>query len=138
MGAESGTPGTFRWEGREVFPVDPTGGGLCVAVVFADSTVLDVRDMILDVRTGETMHKTKPDTAWVFAGSKFVEHNGREVYASDGTGIIVGLATFGTELAGYAQTFSHESEAETPVWIADAASTPEVGSHVRVRLSLMR
>lgn len=136
IGAESGAPGTFRWEGRDIFPVHPTGDTIEILVVLPDGRMFDARELVVDVRSGVKLREADPATSWVFAGSKFVEHQGREVYASDGTGVIVGLATFGTELAGYARTFSHESDAETPVWIANAELVPVVGAEVQVRIGL--
>lgn len=76
------------------------------------------------------------DQAWVFSGSRFVDRGGGEVYDADGTGLLVGLTTFGSEVLSYQVLYSHDSAIEEPVWIADPEATPDFGTPVTVRLSV--
>lgn len=71
----------------------------------------------------------------VFAGSRFVMRGGRERYDADGTGVIVGLTTFGSEVIAPVRTVSPDSWVDEPAWLADADAMPARGTPVRVRVS---
>lgn len=76
---------------------------------------------------------------WVFAGSsmrKAADKSGamQEVYDADGTGIVIGLCCFGSEVIAWSRTFSHDASIDAPEWIADFSRTPPAGTHVRVRV----
>ena len=73
---------------------------------------------------------------WVFAGSRFVDRGQGERYDADGTGVLIGLTTFGSEVLAYPALYAHDSEIEEPVWIADMDATPELNTPVTVRLTL--
>lgn len=76
--------------------------------------------------------------AWggmVFSGSRLVERAGRTVYDADGTGVIVGLTTFGSEVVAPVRAVSPDSWVDEPAWVADARTIPARGTPVRVRLS---
>jgi hypothetical protein len=57
-----------------------------------------------------------------------------EVYDADGTGIIIGLCCFGSEVIAWSRTFSHDASIDAPEWIADFSRTPPPGTKVRVRV----
>jgi hypothetical protein len=76
---------------------------------------------------------------WVFSGSsmrKVADKSGtmQEVYDADGTGIIIGLCCFGSEVISWSRTFSHDASIDEPEWIADFSRTPPPGTPVRVRV----
>lgn len=57
-----------------------------------------------------------------------------QVYDADGTGIIIGLCCFGSEVIAWSRTFSHDASIDAPEWIADFSRTPPPGTKVRVRV----
>ncbi len=97
---------------------------------------------------------------WVFAGSRIIRRpepaggrletaqprdgnapariGGAEMYDADGTGIVVGLTTFGSEVIGWSRVISPEAAVEPPTWIADFDRTPRPGTDVVVRLRKRR
>ena len=75
----------------------------------------------------------------MFAGSKIVKRKNasgeeREVYDADGSGTIIGLTTFGSEVIGWSRLISPDASAEEPEWIADFGKTPPADIKVRVRI----
>jgi hypothetical protein len=76
-----------------------------------------------------------PPVFHVFAGSRFVVHEGREVYDADGAGIVVGLHTFGSEVVALTAVLSHEASVLEPEWIARRDLLPPRGTPVIVRLT---
>ncbi|MEZ6317427.1 MAG: YdjY domain-containing protein [Phycisphaerales bacterium] len=74
----------------------------------------------------------------VFAGSRFVMRGGRERYDADGTGVIVGLTTFGSEVIAPVRAVSPDSWVDDPAWVADADAMPARGTPVRVRVSAIK
>ncbi len=58
----------------------------------------------------------------------------REVYDADGTGLLIGLTTFGSEVLSYPALYSHDSAIEEPLWIADPERVPVLGTALTVRL----
>ncbi len=85
------------------------------------------------MQSGATL--TPPDPPFVFAGSRMVERNGREWYDADGVGVIIGLHGWESETIAWRTPMSPWVRIEEPVWIADAAKVPKVGTPVRVRIS---
>jgi hypothetical protein len=71
---------------------------------------------------------------WVFAGSNMVERQGREAYDADGTGVLIGLTTFGSETVGWRDVISPDSDVQEPEWIADPKKVPAAGTAVVVRI----
>ncbi|MEZ6243026.1 MAG: YdjY domain-containing protein [Phycisphaerales bacterium] len=147
-GFQSGTPGDLGGraaDGSKLERMAPTGDPVRVTIVYqndAGETIeTDAQDMIKHVDSGEAF-KTK---GWVFGGSAFVDYKGREVYDADGTGLLIGLATFGVphlkgptfggETLGLAEVFSPEAAVDEPIWIADPSTTPKYRTPVVVRLS---
>lgn len=76
---------------------------------------------------------------WVFAGSsmrRVADKSGsmQEVYDADGTGIVIGLCCFGSEVIAWSRTFSPDAGIDAPEWVADFSCTPPPGTKVRVRV----
>lgn len=78
---------------------------------------------------------------WVFAGSsmrkvpdKSAASGVSEVYDADGTGVVIGLCCFGSEVIAWSRTFSPDASINEPEWIADFTKTPPPGTPVRVRI----
>jgi len=143
IGLEPGSPGAPRT--RREAPILPEGDSIRVEFVWRDSSggeiVSDASDWIRHVETGETFG----GSGWVFAGSRIVETQGREFYDADGTGLLIGLATFanarieeatmGGATVALADPFSPEAGMAEPVWIANPERVPAFGTAVVVRLS---
>lgn len=133
IGLEPGRPGVWKWEGQKLTSEPPTGARVSVELVYtgaAGEVVDPAWSWVKNRRTGETLE----ETAWVFAGSRLVQFDGREVYDADGTGVLIGLTTFGSEVVAWPTMISPDSEIESPVWIADPAKTPKVDTAVRIRI----
>lgn len=147
-GFESGTPGGLGGraaDGSRVEASAPSGDRVRVTIVYTDDAgaivEADPRAMIVHADSGARFETA----GWVFGGSAFVEHRGQEFYDADGTGLLIGLATFGAphlkgptfggETIGLAEVFSPEAAVAEPVWIADAASVPAYRTRVVVRLT---
>ena len=134
LGLEPGTPERLDPSA----PKPATGPALRIEILFkADNqtTTRRVEELIINAKTGKTL----PDQQWVFAGSRFLpkaNNNGTttEVYDADGTGTLIGLATFGSETIAPRAGFSPEANIAEPVWIARKETLPKIGTAVTVRL----
>ncbi|MEO0483764.1 MAG: YdjY domain-containing protein [Planctomycetota bacterium] len=74
---------------------------------------------------------------WLFAGSRLRDRDGdgRDEYDADGTGLLIGLHAFGSEVVAWAEPAHPDSGVEEPVWLAFNEALPDRGTPVRVRLS---
>lgn len=134
IGLEPGKPGAWKWEGEKLTSEPPQGAKVKVELVTTrdGATVAEPAwSWVKNKKTGETLG----ERTWVFAGSRLVRFEGREVYDADGTGVLVGLTTFGSEAVAWPDMISPDSEVEAPVWIADPAKTPKVDTPVRIRIT---
>ena len=134
IGAEPGSPGAIPREGDRVAPV---GDAVRVELVTLDGdgseVVHDPRSWVRRVGGG-----TLSDAAgigWVFAGSRMAKRQGAEIYDADGTGLIVGLHTFGSEVVALCTVWSPDSGLDEPEWLAANDAVPAQGTPVAVRLS---
>ena len=152
IGLNPGTPGAWTLKDRTLTPVQPTGDRLSVRVAFTDKDGKDVEQNPLDwiVNAGEktpflsaenkvAAARSEPAPGWMFTGSKIVKRKNasgeeREVYDADGSGTIIGLTTFGSEVIGWSRLISPDASAEEPEWIADFGKTPPADIKVRVRI----
>jgi hypothetical protein len=145
IGAQSGQPGGFRLRDGKPDPMDAQGDRL-VLRVFVPSTgqELDPLEWIVnakdqsrfpDVEAVSATRRGLPPPGWVFAGSRFVLRQGRSGYEADGTGVVIGLTTFGSEVIAWSRTFSPDSSIDPPEWIADFTRTLPAGTPVVLRLS---
>ncbi|MCA9287551.1 MAG: hypothetical protein KDA05_03145 [Phycisphaerales bacterium] len=161
LGLEPGSPGRWEWEGTTIRAVPPTGPALRVTIAWTDVEGTehehDACDLIVrrdpdatDARAvaresddaasaspqtlADALRADFADAPFVFAGSRFVVREGREWYDADGSGLVVGLHTFGAETIALAHTMHHEAEIEAPEWIARADLLPTRGTPVVVRV----
>lgn len=128
VGLEPGHPGVLRTA------TPPTGDPVRVTLFTDQAHPRDITSWITDAPT----RSTAPPAAHVFAGSRIVDRNGQTRYDADGSGVIVGLTTFGSETIAYQPLISPSADTDEPVWIADPRTVPAIGTPVRVRLSRVK
>lgn len=132
-GLEPGSTGSWSWDGEVMTTVPPSGAPLRVEVIHRGEDGVErawsPNDWIVNERTGE-----HPSFQWVFAGSRIMRRGGVDRYDADGTGLLVGLTTFGSEVIAASTVISHEAQVQSPEWIADARVVPRFGTPVAVRL----
>ena len=137
IGLEPGKPGSWDWDGVTVRSQAPHGPPVRVSVAYEDEEGMtieaDVREWIVGVEDG-TRFGAGEDDGWVFAGSRMVTRGEREVYDADGTGLVVGLTTFGSEVVAWRTVISPEEDVAAPVWIANRDLVPKYKTGVRVRI----
>lgn len=130
-GFEPGHP--IRWSKGEV-EAGAEGPALRVEVATLEGgeagAFVDLADWAVHRETGVRLSEAE---GWglVFAGSVMAEDG----YAADGTGTIVGLTGFGTEVVAAGWDLSPESAVDEPVWIVDKEKTPKFGTEVVVRIT---
>lgn len=157
IGLKPGEPGGWKLVEDRLRPVNPSGDRVDVRVAVPDPTrpgesvEADPLDWIISVRDGRSIRDSapandggpSPTPGWVFAGSRMVngrraaEPTGvepREVYEADGSGTLIGLATFGGETISWSRTFSPDASVDAPEWIAKLDATPPAGTAVVVRI----
>jgi hypothetical protein len=139
-GFEAGEPG--RWEERRgrleatppgsqgggIVGVEPTGDRVEVLFVVGGKEIEPASWVVL--ADGKAVGRFE----WVFAGSKFREFRGREVYLAGVEGTVVGLTTFGTEIVGLRAMHHPDSAIEQPRFLANVDVVPAYGVRVVVRL----
>lgn len=138
IGLEPGAPGSWRVdEQSRVTSVPPRGSPVRVTLVFnpasPDAQEIDPAELVVDVRT-RARASSLAGAGFVFGGSRIVEWQGRSFYDADGTGTLIGLATFGSETIAWREVFSPEAAIAEPVWIADNERVPAANTPVTVRL----
>jgi hypothetical protein len=79
------------------------------------------------------------EITWVFAGSRLVDRpggagGGGGSYDADGSGQVIGLHTFGSELAAWPTNMNPDASVESPEWLAALERIPKAGTPVRVRI----
>lgn len=161
IGLQHGKPGGWRIEptalGPDRFtliPVEPTGDPIAVRFVLGDAGaaereidpllwIVRAADVMADSPSPRTLrdHFRGDGTAvtHVFAGSVLARRRPEqpESYDADGTGQIVGLHTFGSEVIALTALMNPDANTEIPEWVADLRPgvIPPPGTRVRVRLS---
>lgn len=139
IGLKPGRPGHWTWSGdgpdATLTAFDPEGDAVAVTFLWTDAhgraRSANPVQWIRHAVTG----KHPPARAFIFAGSRMLDRGfGREMYDADGAGVLVGLATFGSEVVAWPETFSPDSGVAEPVWVADPKMTPPIDTPVRVRL----
>jgi len=131
LALEPGAPGGWRQFGDSVRGYPPHGPDVRVEFIVDGVAHPAASWVARDDGPGEL-----EDQPWVFAGSQFVDRGRGEMYDADGTGVLVGLTTFGSEVLAYPTLYSHDSAIEEPVWIADTQATPDLDTPVTVRLTV--
>ena len=141
LGGEPGRPGGWRRGGAAIVPFPPEGDRTRVWFFVANgdgsTTVWEPSRWIVHHETREIMGSDLLEPAWVFAGSRLREFRGREVYDADGTGQLVGLHTFGSEVIAWTRVESPEAAVDAPQWLANNDLVPPIGTPVRVRIELV-
>jgi hypothetical protein len=127
-GLVPGEPGRWEERGGDVVGIGPTGDAVRVEFVVGGCVVAPEEWVRLE-GGGDV-----GDLAWVFAGSRFRDFGGREVYMAAAAGTVVGLTTFGSEIVGLEAMHSPESAVEAPRFLAEGGRVPAVGERVVVRL----
>lgn len=133
---EAGAPGSWIWSGSGSKPTytPPRGDEVEVLLrVTRDDGSVDtrpVREWIVDRDSGAML----PDAPFKFAGSRFVQYRGAEVYDADFAGNIIGLATFGNEVVAWSEVFNPDSQIDEPRWIANRDVVPPYGTPVTIIL----
>lgn len=146
LGAAPGTPGGFTFENNRLLPVQPTGEPLDVRFVhradFGLQIESDPLDWIVNSRNRARFLDTErriapgpPAPGFLFTGSRMRTRDGREVYDADGSGTVVGLTTFGSEVIGWSRVISPEANIQEPEWIADFSRTPPGDTPIKVRVT---
>ncbi|MBL8759773.1 MAG: hypothetical protein JNL50_00580 [Phycisphaerae bacterium] len=138
IGLEPGAPGSWRIdEPSRVVSVPPQGSAVRVSLVFnptlPDAKEIDPAELVFNART-KARASSLAGAGFVFGGSRIVEWQGQSFYDADGTGTLIGLATFGSETIAWREVFSPEATVAEPVWIADNERVPAAGTMVTVRL----
>ena len=137
-GFQPGSPGKWKWENKKLSAIAPTGDTLDIRVRYRDGNGQEVETPITDwiINTSPAAPKfgSAAGARFVFAGSGFVKRRGQEVYDADGSGLLIGLTTFGSETIAWSEVISHEAMIAEPEWIADARKVPKIGTPVVVRI----
>lgn len=137
-GANSGSPGSWRLEGKDLVPVAPKGDKVEVTIRWkaeGRDVELPAAELIRSTRGGSL---AATHDGFVFAGSGFVKNKGGERYAADLSGTLVGLCTFGDETVAWTKVYSPDAETEEPQWIADGDKLPAAGTPATLVFRLAR
>jgi hypothetical protein len=150
-GFEPGAPGRVEVRrsasGVEVDRAQPTGDAVRVVFIMHDGEngerMIDPLSWVRDARDGGTLDRPiaegqgeeQPAPAFVFAGSRIVQWQGREFYDADGTGTLIGLTTFGSEVVALSRVVSPESAIDEPELLAANERVPAFGTPVVVRIT---
>lgn len=137
MGLEPGSPS--RWvqdgEGPDVKMLPPRGPQVSVSILYevdGEVTETPANQWIRNQKTDEPME----DAVWVFAGSKVVEYEGRQIYVADSYGTALSLVNFGDDLLARQSEMSDQNESHGQTWGANTQAIPAVGTEVVLRLTL--
>ncbi|NIO59580.1 MAG: hypothetical protein GTO33_09620, partial [Acidobacteria bacterium] len=132
-GFEPGAPGRWHWRDEQLVFTPPRGDRVRIFVRYARGGELveePISDWITDARGAASF----PSDPWVFGGSLMLENppvmGPGEHYAADLEGSIIGLATFGDEVIGFAQVIAHDSTVQAPEWKVAVDRVPPVGTKV--------
>lgn len=134
IGLTPGKPASYRWEGTKGIPVPADGDAVSLELSFVDRTGVTVTRSVSELVTNARTSEAWPDGPFVFAGSVMRNRQGRDLYEADGSGTLIGLTSFGTEVVSASAVFSPDSQIEEPVWIANVQTVPPMGTKVTVRL----
>ncbi|MFI4859143.1 MAG: YdjY domain-containing protein [Phycisphaerales bacterium JB063] len=136
LGIEPGSPLQWIEEEDSVRTIAPTGPAIGVFIVTTDDegneVVTPANQWVKDQKSDEIMQ----GNTWLFAGSKFVEVNGQELYVADAYGTAISLVNFGDDLLARATEMTDNNESHGRVWGANTEVIPEVGTEVHIRLSV--
>lgn len=138
VGFASGAPGRWKWDGTKLDAIAPTGDPLEVSIAYRRPDGQEVESPATSWITNADPTGPKFAAAagsrFVFAGSAMVQRQRRELYDADGSGLLIGLTTFGSESIAWSEVISHDASIEEPEWIADTKVVPKFGTPVVVRI----
>lgn len=129
VGVEPGAPGGFVESADGIERVEPLGDRVRVELITSGGTALS--GSWIRTRDGGRIEPL----AFVFAGSRESDRGGAIRYDADGTGVVIGLATFGSEVIAPARVISPESAIDEPTLLARRGVIPERGTPVTVRVT---
>ncbi|MEM1186400.1 MAG: YdjY domain-containing protein [Planctomycetota bacterium] len=133
VGATPGAPGRVSVTADGIARTPATGTPLAVEFIWSDdSGHRHVSAPSEWIRSESGVAVT--EFQWVFAGSRFVVRGGREVYDADGTGTLIGLTTFGSEVIAPRVTLSPNAATDAPAFLARNEAMPRAGTPVTVRV----
>ena len=139
-GFAPGHPGSFAWDGTTLNRFPPAGDAVTLTLLWTDPTGIERTASPTDwIRADPTSHTQMIALApWRFAGSRLVERTirgeTRTRYDADGTGVIIGLTTFGSEVIAPERVLSPESAVDEPLYMARNDAMPLIGTPVTVRI----
>jgi len=136
-GLQPGAPASWKWENKKLTSFPPRGDAVEVTIAYRGADGKEIESpaaawIISADRKDAAFGAGGP--GWVFAGSVLTERQGREVYDADGSGVVVGLTTFGSETVAWGKVISPDAEVEEPEWIANPKLVPAAGTPVVVRI----
>lgn len=135
IGLVPGKPGEWDWTGPELVARPPTGDGVLVTLACRRNGAEveePAAEWVISRRDGRRLSETGDH--FLFAGSRTVTRGGREWYEAEGSGTLIGLATFGGETVAWSRMYHHESAVEEPQWVADPARVPPAGTALVIRI----
>lgn len=131
MGLEPGSPMFWNVKndgiGIEKLPSRPC---IAVSAIYAQRARLvefPINKWVLNQLSGKILS----DDIWVFAGSKFIEIEGRKVYLADLNGFVLTLVNFGDELLTRPTVMTELNDEQS--WVAVREMIPPVGAVVTLR-----
>jgi hypothetical protein len=80
-----------------------------------------------------TAERTLAGKTWLFTGSRFAEHEGKQVYVADFTGTLISLVHFGDDVLGPRNDLTNRTDEQAMG--ANTQAIPPVGTAVTVRLT---
>jgi hypothetical protein len=83
-----------------------------------------------------TAEETLAGETWIFTGSRFVEHEGKQVYIADFAGTLISLVHFGDDVLAPRNDLTNRTDDQAMG--AHAKVIPPVGTAVTVRLTPVR
>ena len=132
MGLEPGSPMSWKVEDDRVrIEKLPSGPPIAVTAIYLqrDQVVeIPVNEWVVNQRTGEVLK----DNVWVFAGSKFLEIEGRKVFLADLNGSVLTLVNFGDELLARPTAMTELNDEQS--WVAVREKIPPADTAVTLRL----
>ena len=137
LGLEPGSPLDWRrvengQAGEDRFEVDPPTGPrlrvICMWQQDGESHRAPANTWVEQQRTGEPMQ----GELWLFAGSQFVQHEGRQLYMADLNGTVLSLVNFGDDLLTRPTTMTNRSD--NRAWGTRTKVIPPKGTPVTLRL----
>lgn len=138
VGFTPGAPGRWTWDGKSLQAIAPTGDALDVSVAYrgTDGTEIEtpVTRWVINADPKGPAFGVAAGSRFVFSGSAMVMREGREWYDADGSGLLIGLTTFGSEAIAWSEVISHDATITEPEWIADPKVVPKFGTPVVVRI----